>query len=311
MQINSEYGVEGYFRIVVRKAETGAVVSDSGLFKNIITNYGMNFIAGFLGGSGVFSGCTVGNGTTPESITDVSIQSFVARTNTFAPSGNPSPAVGSTTSPFYAKCTATWRFPQGAAVGNLTEVGVIANYIAPNYQLWSRTLIKDVNGNPITITVLADEILDVYYEARLYPQEIQTTGSITISGSSYAYKVGSSDLTSFVHAAAFLRGFGPSSTDACSANTGTLTASPSFLPSGTILGNRSAIAGVAYVADSFSKGTTYTFAPGIATGSIRSFSITGNPQGPSYSIELTPAYVKAATFELKVTHTVTWARRSI
>lgn len=308
MQINTNYGIEGYFRLVVRKANTGNIVKDTGLFKNIITNYGMNFIAGT---TGVFNGCTVGSGTTPESVTDVGIQTFVARTNTTAPGGDPTNSVGSTVEPYYSKMTATWRFAQGVAVGNISEVGVIANYVAPNYQLWSRTLIKDSSGNPVTITVLADEILDVYYEARIYLQSTATTGSITILGNSYSYRILSAALTSSIHGRIFSRGFGFRTDNTATVANGPLGPAPDYQTSGSVLGTRNSAAGVAYVNDSYSISCIYTFSPGTATGDMRSFRITMTTLGPLFALELTPAFTKISTVEVKVTHVVTWARRAI
>lgn len=307
MLSNVNYGMVGIFRMVVRKSDTLEVVKDTGEFRNMITDYGMNYIAA----SGIFNGCTVGNGTTPETASDISIQSYVARTQSYAPSGNPAPSVGSTVSPYYSKCTATWRFAAGTAVGNLTEVGVICNYTAPNYQLWSRTLIKDGSGNPITITVLPDEILDVYYEARIYLQSTATTGSMTIGSTTHTYRVLSSLLTSSAHGGIFTRGFFTNANDLCNANNGALGASPNNFPSGTSLGGKTSVTSVPYVSGSFSKGATYSFAPGTATGNIRSFGIEMQPQGPIFGVELTPAYNKLATIELKLTHTISWARRAL
>jgi hypothetical protein len=48
--------------------------------------------------------------------------------------------------------------------------------------LFSRALIADAEGNPITITVLPDDYLTVLYELRLYPPEGITTATVTIAG---------------------------------------------------------------------------------------------------------------------------------
>lgn len=53
----------------------------------------------------------------------------------------------------------------GVAAGNLSEVGMGWG----NSNLWNRALIKDINGNPTTITILSDEYLDVVSEIRIYP----------------------------------------------------------------------------------------------------------------------------------------------
>lgn len=308
MLLNTNYGMEGYFRLVVRK-KNGNVVCDTGNFKNIITNYGMNRIGGQLSGVGIFGGCTVGTGTTPESVNDISIQSYLARTDNF--SSSPANAVGSTVEPYYAIRRATWRFPAGAVVGNISEVGVIANYAPPNYELWSRTLIKDSSGSPITITVLSDEVLDVYYEARVYLQSSPTTGTANILGSTYSYRVNNRLLTSAVHADVFRAGFASRISYNASVQDGPLGPSPAYATTGTQSATSNSTTPIAYTTNSFASSTIYTFSPGTATWGVRSFNMNSSNQGAAYALELTPAFEKSATVELKVTHTVTWSRRSI
>ena len=88
---------------------------------------------------------------------------------------------GSTTSsPYYGYKIFTFRFNQGIAAGNISEIGVGWSGTTP-LQLFSRTLIKDINGDPTTITVLADETLDVIYELRLYAPETD----LIVSGLDY------------------------------------------------------------------------------------------------------------------------------
>ena len=72
-----------------------------------------------------------------------------------------------TTAPYYYGGRITWRFGQGIAAGNISEVGLGWG----NSNLWNRALIKDANGNPTTITVLSDEYLDVVSEIRVYPTQ--------------------------------------------------------------------------------------------------------------------------------------------
>jgi len=68
--------------------------------------------------------------------------------------------------------------------GNISEVGV---GWGTSSGLFSRSLVKDSNGNPVTITVLSNEILDVTYELRIYPNETDLYGSFTLNGIDYSY----------------------------------------------------------------------------------------------------------------------------
>ena len=87
----------------------------------------------------------------------------------------------------------SWRFDPGDATGTPTEVGVgWLEYPPPNYdeehRCFSRALIVDGAGNPVSITVLADEYLDVTYAMRLYPyMGADSVKSVTLSGSSYTF----------------------------------------------------------------------------------------------------------------------------
>ena len=78
-------------------------------------------------------------------------------------------------SPYYRWAKVTWRFGQGVAAGNISEVGLGWG----NSNLWNRALIKDANGNPTTITVLSDEYLDVVSEIRDYPT-LSSSGSFNL-----------------------------------------------------------------------------------------------------------------------------------
>jgi hypothetical protein len=86
--------------------------------------------------------------------------------------------------PEYLTDFMTFRFATGVATGTWTEVG-ITNGSAP-FVLFSRALMLNGGGTPTAVTVLADESLDVTYTLRLYPPG-DSTGSITLNGTSYDY----------------------------------------------------------------------------------------------------------------------------
>ncbi len=75
----------------------------------------------------------------------------------------------------------TFVFAQGAAAGNLSEVGV--GWGSTGANLFSRALISP------TITVLADEVLTVVYQIRMYVPTADVTGSVTIGGTSRSFVV--------------------------------------------------------------------------------------------------------------------------
>lgn len=302
------YEMSGRFNLVVRSSD-GYIKRQTGFFDNIITNYGLNRIA--VGP--VFNGCTVGTGNTPESASDVTIQNYVARTATTAPGGSATPFSGGGDEPYHAGASVTYRFPQGSATGNLTEVGIIALYSeSDNYPLWSRTLIKDESGNPVTLTVLPDEILDVVYEARIYPQQNYTSGSVILNSDSYDYRVGMSFQNGSKNGYAFLFGLfrqGQESSYTRTTYSGPLSAAPNYAATGSATSSGTGgILGV-YNPGSFSRSIKFTIPPGSATGLIRSIAFELSPFSPSYSLEFTPAFNKTAPLELSVTLIVAWGRR--
>ena len=170
-------GLAGKYRLEVKRPD-GSVRLDTGWFDNLITNNGLDAIAGT---TSVLSYCQVGSGSTAPANTDTALVSKIAHTNTvsvFAPSRT-------TSSPYYAYWRGKYTFAVGAATGNIAEVGVGTS---TSGGLFSRALITS-GGTPTTITVLSDETLDVTYELRHYIPETDVTGSITLDSVSYNYTI--------------------------------------------------------------------------------------------------------------------------
>lgn len=183
--------LRGFYTMTRRKADTLEEIQTVGPFENLITNYGLNLI-----GTAAPSYAAVGTGTASPSASDTQLQSEIVN----APASLNmllTPANWPTTQ--YCSYAATTRFDAGTAAGNLAEVGVgDLQYDAVNMKYfiatYSRARIVDGSGDPTTITVLPDEVLDVTYELRhyLYPWEdssddVDTT--LTLSGVSYDIKM--------------------------------------------------------------------------------------------------------------------------
>ena len=155
-------GVAGLFMLEAVNKDTGERRTLAPWFPNLITDAGLNR----MGTSGVLDNCVVGSGSNPPAVGDTTLQSQVAITTT-KPTANLHRA--QSTAPYYGSVTNVYRFGEGVAAGNLSEVG-----IGWTGGLFSRSLIKDGLGNPTTITVLANEYLDVTYEIRTYPPTTDT-----------------------------------------------------------------------------------------------------------------------------------------
>ena len=141
-------------------------------FDNLILDQGLNRV----GTATWMDACQVGTGSATPAFTDTGLQNRVAGTTSIL-SNNRS---AQSTPPYYGQTTNTYRFAAGTATGNLSEVGV--GWADIGAALFSRALILDGSGNPTTITVLSDEVLDVTYIFRVYPPTNDATYNVTISG---------------------------------------------------------------------------------------------------------------------------------
>lgn len=306
MKVSQNFGIEGYFNLVVRDANTLEVKRETGFFKNRITNYGLDRLAA----DGVLYGAAVGSGTTPPADTDVALANQVARTSTVL-SNNV--VIGPAEPPYYSGKVITYRFPQGAAAGNLSEVGINGNYLSP-YQLWSRSLILDTSGNPTTLTVLPNEILDVTYECRIYPMDSDTTGGpVSLLGIDYNWTMRAiaarGDWSSV-----FESGFSGGAT--WEGYSGDLVAATGFVPGGSYVGVSGASTLSAYVGGSFkiTQFATWSVSQGNGSGaagikSVKMF--TGVGESAKFQMGFDKIYPKNTSNTLTLGVEISWGRRAI
>lgn len=299
--IDLKFGAAGYFRLVKRDAETMEVTYDSGEFRNVITNTGLDWI----NNAAPTNACVVGIGTTPELPTDTTLVQQIARSST---SGGTTTTPFSTTAPYYCGRRQIFRFAAGAAAGNLTEVGITTT---TTNVLWSRSLIKDSSGNPVTITVLSNEILDVTYEIRMFMMANDVSGSFNILGNPYSYTMRAARLGAQAFSG-FLEG-GIAARYSLSGYSGAM-GPVTGVPSGT-----GATASGNAVWQPYTPGTYYrdficdfALAQGNVSGGIKSMrvvgSVVGNTAPPEFQMEFSPNIPKDATMTLGVRIRISWGR---
>ncbi len=149
----------------------------AGPFHNLITDQGLDFMGG---SSDHLARFCVGTGSTAPANGDTELEAQIA----YVASSNVGETAGATsTPPYYAWIIKVARFPEGSATGNLSEIGIgtTTNPVA----VFSRSLILDGDGDPTTVTVLADEALDVTYELRNYFDPDDVEFGISFSGETY------------------------------------------------------------------------------------------------------------------------------
>jgi len=190
--LNAHVGVAGLFKMGITRPD-GTRRTVAPWQNNLITDTGMdNF-----GNSGAttslppqYSGyCRVGTGAVPvPAVGDAALVAHVAEAGALQFEERGVGGDGSAGDPYYKFSRRTYRFGIGIAEGILAEVG--AGMALGTGDLTTRSLIKDGNGDPITVTVLFDEILDVTYEFRFYqPVLTDVTGTIVIDSQTFDWVI--------------------------------------------------------------------------------------------------------------------------
>lgn len=307
-------GVAGFYQLHKYKAdadgnpipETKTLVCD--WFPNLITNQGLERMGT---DNFYFNMCQVGSGNTPPAVTDTALETYVAGTST----KHSTSLATQPSAPYYGYCTGTYRFEAGVAAGNLSEVGV--GWGTSGATLFSRALILDGGGNPTTITILSDEILDVTYQFRVYPPLDDVAGSINISGTPHSYVARAAIVTQvsgqfgqgwgmgFGGAQMAIRASNVTSGFAYTGGLGPITGNPSGSSA-----NRNIVTAHAYVPGSLTATGELTW--GIGATNIGSYrSVTVAFTGCVFQIEYDPVIPKTTINELKLGFAVSWGRATI
>lgn len=296
--------IAGRYRIDAVNAETGAVRELAPWFDNLILDAGLNRI----GIGGVTGLCSVGSGATAPVETDTGLVSTVASTSTI----NTQSTGTQGSAPYFGWFRQTYRFAAGAAAGNLAEVGV--GWTVGS--LFSRSLIKDTNGNPTTITVLSNEFLDVTYELRIYPPASDATFTCVVGGVTHNCVLRAADVTYLYSwypdirtSAATFGNVAAGGSQAVRIYNGPLGTTVQR-PSGTGA-YATAVAKNAYANNSYTITGTATFDlnTGNLAGGVTSMvidSVIG-----TYQCSFSPAIDKTASKTMALNFSITWARKSI
>ena len=183
---HSHIGLEGIVHFKLTNSKTGETRQFE--FKNLILDSGLDRYAV---NEDLITGCILGSSGTTPVVSDTTISNILGSSTTLQASGAGSS--NTTVLPYYTSRYWTYRFIEGVATGNISQVAMAYGSVNTSTNiysgLFSLALVKDSNGTPITITKLADEVLDVTYTLRIYVPELDTTGVTDISGVAYNYTV--------------------------------------------------------------------------------------------------------------------------
>lgn len=294
-------GLAGRYRMRVTGPD-GVVRRETPWFNNLITDNGLNRIG--TGSIGTF--CHVGSGSTAPTVADTALETFVAATSTLNDN-----VIGSVNevSEKYAYSQWGFRFAAGAAAGNISEVAIAWSGVGGS--VFSRALVRDELGDPMTLTILSDEVLDVIYELRLYPPLTDIPFTLTIGGVEYE---GFARTSSFPDT----NNWGLS----MFRTHGTTYATPNFLAySGTvgaISGTPSGFSGNGsltwdtYANNSYERTGVASFALDSSNfaGGITAFRLFSYGSW-AFQFSVTPGIPKDATKEFTIRVTTGWARKTL
>ncbi len=178
----SKLGFKGEYRVTIRNAD-GSVKKEMGPFTNKITDLGLNRM--FLGNW--LTCIMVGTGSSEPSATQTSLDNVLSSSRKFTSVSVNERELDE--NPAFIKERVIARFEEDWATGNISEMGVgwyvgdwsSRDQPAPselNFFTFSRVLPRDELGNPVTITVISTDIVDVEFILTLYVDtSIRTTYS--------------------------------------------------------------------------------------------------------------------------------------
>lgn len=177
LDINFDVKVQGLFKFEVRKANND-LVSETSFIPNLVLDQGLEL----LGTHSPIEFCKVGSGVTTPQKSDLDLENTIATTSG-TPENFKQPISGFNADEGYVWTKAIFRYDQGQATGNISEVGV-----GGDGKLFNRSLVKDSTGLFATVTVMEDETLDVTVEIRAYLDQESRTYNVMMSGINYTLR---------------------------------------------------------------------------------------------------------------------------
>ena len=170
-------------------------------FPNLITDVGLagqmtTGLGSYLSSSSgyLLSFALVGNGNAAEPTSSTSLSSYLAGTNAVLAGAFST----SSTAPYIDSYTVVKRFSPGFLSSstnvNITEVGMGSG--DNTGILFTRSLIKDSGGSPVSMTITPIDYLDIYYTLKLYKYNgPDITGQVSVAGVQTDFVLRSAEIT--------------------------------------------------------------------------------------------------------------------
>lgn len=316
---NNHLRFRGFFRLYTTNA-AGEITKDTGVFPNLITNGGLDFIGACsnnnmpYGLADFTSSCSIGLGNTTPAVTDVYLTSFLNLAYDDSGSGcnvNTQYVAGP---PAYWQGQRSWQFAAGSATGNIAELGVgpfgaaAGPVTSPGRPLFSHALVVDGSGNPTVIPVLATEALTVTYILQIYMDLTDTAYTMSLSGTPYSgiFRRASVTTVPFFMGLSLLTLQAGNPSNYCTVyngSIGTVTQSPSGSSYQSVLGDPG------YTTGTYTKSLTASF-------DINSGNLSGGITaigwvifaGGGWQMSVSPTIPKTSTYNMTLSSSYSWSR---
>ena len=299
----------GKYKIAIKRGDD--IIQETPWFHNTILNQGLDRMGVTLAAD-VITSVQVGTGTTPPATTQTSLDAWVAGFNSGSP--YPSSSVNSGSPDYKSLKTWIFTFPQGDIVGTIAEVGVGWAPTAGN-NLFSRELIRDGGGNPITLSLTAIDQLIVYYELTYTPVLTDGSGSVVLDSITYNYdsrilRVANFAQIPFVVLSQYLAGIETAATYQSGTTLGAITDN---FPNGSTIANgtQTSVSTIAYTPGTYYLDKTIFWDVGRANdaGGIGAIALEGGSLSSIfYQIVFDSPIPKDNTQQLTLVVRYSWAR---
>ena len=287
----------GFYKLAKHQVDAAGVEipgsrEETGWFPNLITNTGLDLLAS----AGFMSSCFIGTGNSTPAFTNTALDNQAA----FAGGSVASGPAGSD----YTSGVGTYTFAQGAAVGNMQEVGVGNTSNA----LFSRALILDGAGEPTVLVLTSSDILTVYYQLREYPSQVDDVSVVADGATNYTVTTRSRNGLTNSRVASWNNAGIAGGDSGCELGNGSLgawTGSPTGTNFGGPINNRTT---PAYIPGTHYRDYTYNFATSEGNGTVNWAIMSNFGNGPELQASISPDIVKDNTRTLALTWRFSWGR---
>lgn len=278
-------------------------------FKNLVLDQGIDHLLSNTDDAQGFNRfISVGAGTEPESPEQTSLGAKIRHVDTGRGPGGMTQTVHGG-SPFRISFAQTGSFGAGAAAGVISEVGAGWN----GTSLFSRALVRDVNGEPTSVEVLSDEFLIVTYTLDVYIDVVDKPFTLNFPHGSHDGILRPADIVqSFIYWPFLFRGPIRYRTSQTNATGGCIVSSQNIVgvtsrPTGSVAAPN--LTNPPYVPGSFTDSVTLTYPPAVANigGGIRSL-VVRFENWISYQVQFDPPVPKTSDHLFAITLRLTLGR---